>query len=96
MDAYLYRVQGADRKYHRGLGAVVARKFAAEGCNVAINYVSRETAAKDVAEALRREFRIKTIVIQGVSGFSQRPSRNLASYGDGQLMRPVLTNGSGK
>lgn len=50
----------------RGLGAVIARKFAAEGSNVAINYVSSKETADKVASDLAAKYNVKTIVIQGV------------------------------
>jgi NAD(P)-dependent dehydrogenase (short-subunit alcohol dehydrogenase family) len=56
--AYLY--------LNRGLGALVARKFAAEGSNVAINYASTKETADQVASDLAAQFNVKTIVIQGV------------------------------
>jgi NAD(P)-dependent dehydrogenase (short-subunit alcohol dehydrogenase family) len=51
----------------RGLGALVAKKFAAEGSNVAINYVS----SKESAEAAAKEcasYGVKTAVFQGDGG----------------------------
>ena len=36
----------------RGLGALVGKKLAAEGCDVAINYASNQGAAKKVAEEI--------------------------------------------
>jgi len=50
----------------RGLGAAVAERLAAEGCNVAINYANREQPALDLAEKLKKEYNVKTIVIKGV------------------------------
>jgi NAD(P)-dependent dehydrogenase (short-subunit alcohol dehydrogenase family) len=52
----------------RGLGAVVAEKFAAAGANVAVNYVSREAPALELAARLEREYGVRTTAIQGVSG----------------------------
>ncbi|KAL4750768.1 hypothetical protein BDW72DRAFT_108770 [Aspergillus terricola var. indicus] len=49
----------------RGLGAVVARKFAAEGCNIAINYFSSRDAAEKVASDIRAQYNVKVILIQG-------------------------------
>lgn len=53
-------------KVNRGLGALVAQKFAAEGSNIAINYVSNKEAADRVASNLAKEYNVKTIVVQGV------------------------------
>ena len=51
----------------RGLGAVIAQKFAAEGCNVAINYVSNLNRAKETASTIEKDHKVKTFLIQGVS-----------------------------
>jgi len=45
---------------------VIGEKFAAEGCNIAINYASNKDAADKLAEKLQSEFKVKTAVIQGV------------------------------
>jgi len=52
----------------RGLGALVAKKFAAEGSNIAINYASNEKAAQDLAASIEKEFKVKTFIIQGDQG----------------------------
>jgi hypothetical protein len=51
----------------RGLGAVICQKFAAEGCNVAINYHSSREVAEELASRLAKEYSIKCIILQGVS-----------------------------
>lgn len=51
-----------------GLGAGIARKFAAEGCNVAINYANNETPAQELAKELQQNHNIKTLVIKGDGG----------------------------
>ncbi|GIJ81675.1 hypothetical protein Asppvi_000174 [Aspergillus pseudoviridinutans] len=51
----------------RGLGAVICQKFAAEGCNVAINYHSNHEVAEDLASRLEKEYSIKSIILQGDS-----------------------------
>lgn len=53
---------------HRGLGAEVARKFAAEGCNIAINYVNSEAPAQALAKEIESQLGTKTLVIQGDGG----------------------------
>jgi NAD(P)-dependent dehydrogenase (short-subunit alcohol dehydrogenase family) len=50
----------------RGLGAVVAEKFAAEGSNIAINYFSNDDRAKKTAARIEKDYGVKTIIIQGV------------------------------
>ncbi|KAJ5670310.1 uncharacterized protein N7477_005673 [Penicillium maclennaniae] len=52
----------------RGLGALVANKFAAEGSNVAINYVSNKETADQVASEIASNYGVKTIVVQGDAG----------------------------
>lgn len=46
---------------------MICRKFAAEGCNVAINYAANEQAARELSDELREKYSIETVVIQGVS-----------------------------
>ncbi|ODM23508.1 hypothetical protein SI65_01097 [Aspergillus cristatus] len=49
----------------RGLGALVAQKFASEGSNIAINYASSKDAAEKLASEIQSQFGVKTITIQG-------------------------------
>ncbi|KAJ5812687.1 hypothetical protein N7474_008988 [Penicillium riverlandense] len=49
----------------RGLGAVICEKFAAKGCNVAINYGSNADAAQQVAHDIRQKYPVKICIIQG-------------------------------
>lgn len=62
----------------RGLGAIICEKFAAEGCNVAINYHSNGEAAEEVARKVQG-YNVKAITIQGVTNqlryrFMQHPN----------------------
>jgi len=50
----------------RGLGALICEKFAAEGSNVAVNYVSSKDKADEVAEKCKKEFGVKVAVVQAV------------------------------
>lgn len=50
----------------RGLGALVAEKFAAEGSNIAINYVSNADRAKETAAKIESQYKVKVVVLQGV------------------------------
>lgn len=59
------KVQSTNPKPSRGLGAVIAQKFAAEGSNIAINYYSRIAEAEELSARLEKEHGVKTIVIQG-------------------------------
>lgn len=52
----------------RGLGAIICKKFAEEGANVAINYVSNSAAAEELADTLTKEYSTKIFIVQGVSG----------------------------
>ena len=46
---------------------MIAKKFAAEKCNVAINYVSNKQSAEKVAADIETQYKsCKTVVIQGV------------------------------
>ncbi|KAK1238129.1 hypothetical protein MKX08_002708 [Trichoderma sp. CBMAI-0020] len=49
----------------RGLGALICKKFAEEGANVAINYVSNSVAAEKLADTLTKDYSSKTFAIQG-------------------------------
>ncbi|KAL8706403.1 MAG: hypothetical protein Q9201_000549 [Fulgogasparrea decipioides] len=42
------------------------KKFAAEGCNVAINYNASEDRAKQVAEKIKKTYNAKAIIVKGV------------------------------
>ena len=44
----------------------MAQKFAAEGSNVAINYMSNKATADKVASEIASQYNVKTVVIQGV------------------------------
>ncbi|CAL5867664.1 uncharacterized protein PFLUO_LOCUS1883 [Penicillium psychrofluorescens] len=55
----------------RGLGALVAEKFASEGSNVAINYMSSKETADKVASDLATRHNVKTAVIQGDAGVKE-------------------------
>jgi len=45
----------------------VAEKFAAEGCNVAINYNASQERANQVARKVEKEYQVKSLVVRGVS-----------------------------
>lgn len=46
----------------------MAEKFAAEGCNVAINYNANQERANQVARKAEKEHKVKSLIVQGVSG----------------------------
>ncbi|QSZ31688.1 hypothetical protein DSL72_001255 [Monilinia vaccinii-corymbosi] len=61
---------GTDTPHKRGLGEAICLKFAAEGCNVAINYVSSEAKAKELKGRIEGEFGMKAICLRAVGAFS--------------------------
>jgi len=65
-DLWTVNDQLSDDTY-RGLGAVICDKFAAEGCNVAINYVSSKEAADKLASEIKSKHSINAITLAGVS-----------------------------
>lgn len=44
----------------------MAQKFAAEGSNIAINYMSNKQSADNTASEIASKYNVKTIVVQGV------------------------------
>ena len=56
----------AETDHHRGLGALIVERFAAEGANIAINYVSSLDRAKQTAVKIETAYQAKTVLIQGV------------------------------
>lgn len=46
----------------------MCEKFAAKGCNIAINYFSNADAATKLAKKIEKEHHVKTFVIQGDAG----------------------------
>ncbi|KAJ5774559.1 hypothetical protein N7457_009455 [Penicillium paradoxum] len=55
----------------RGLGAISAEKFAAEGSNVAINYLSSKESAEKLASDIAAKYGVKTVTIQGDAGVKE-------------------------
>jgi hypothetical protein len=53
---------------HRGLGAVIAQKFAAQGSNIAINFYSRLAEAEALSAQIQKDYGVKTTLIQGDAG----------------------------
>ncbi|KAK4696258.1 hypothetical protein P7C71_g1619, partial [Lecanoromycetidae sp. Uapishka_2] len=50
----------------RGLGALICEKFAAEGCNVAVNYNASKDRALQVAEKIEKDHKTKAVVVGGL------------------------------
>jgi NAD(P)-dependent dehydrogenase (short-subunit alcohol dehydrogenase family) len=59
----------------RGLGAATARSFAAEGANIAINYLSAASRAESLAEELRNKYNVSVITLQGDVGKEEECNR---------------------
>ncbi|KAF2085897.1 NAD(P)-binding protein [Saccharata proteae CBS 121410] len=59
----------------RGLGAVIAEKFAEQGCNVAINYASSESAAQELAARIGEKHGVRTCIIKADVGVSAECAR---------------------
>ncbi|RVX69040.1 hypothetical protein B0A52_06753 [Exophiala mesophila] len=55
----------------RGLGALIAQRFAAEGANVAINYISSAQDAENLAVTLKSDFGVETFTIRGDQGLER-------------------------
>lgn len=53
-------------KIHRGLGALICDKFAAEGCNIAVNYNASKDAADRLGEEIKSKYGVKAISLAGV------------------------------
>jgi NAD(P)-dependent dehydrogenase (short-subunit alcohol dehydrogenase family) len=51
-----------------GLGALICDKFAKEGSNIIINYVSSATVAEEIAKTLEKEYGVKAFAVQGDMG----------------------------
>ncbi|PQE27010.1 hypothetical protein CJF31_00011672 [Rutstroemia sp. NJR-2017a BVV2] len=50
----------------RGLGEAICLKFAAEGCNIAINYVSSEQKAGELKARIEKEFGVRVVTLKAV------------------------------
>jgi 3-oxoacyl-[acyl-carrier protein] reductase len=48
----------------RGIGRAIVKKLASEGANVVINYGTSDRAAKETADLCRKEYGVKTLVVQ--------------------------------
>jgi hypothetical protein len=62
----LFVALGLTLRLNRGLGALSAEKFASEGSNIAINYMSNKEVADKLALDIASKYKVKTVVIQGV------------------------------
>lgn len=72
----------------RGLGAAVAKAFAAEGCDLAITYLGSKDKAGAVADEIRTSTGRQAAILQGVSATVCRNDILASRFTD------VLTTGS--
>ncbi|KIX94026.1 uncharacterized protein Z520_10363 [Fonsecaea multimorphosa CBS 102226] len=61
-----------------GLGAVICEKFAAQGADVAVNYVNNKERANQVAEKCSRQFGVHAITVQSDIGVTEDIARLIA------------------
>ena len=61
----------------RGLGASIAEKFAAQGCNVAINFNASKDRAEKLADKLAKEGAVKIVILQAVGQLTSQISMHL-------------------
>ncbi|OBT84746.1 hypothetical protein VE02_06318 [Pseudogymnoascus sp. 03VT05] len=67
----------------RGLGALICDKFAKEGCNIVINYVSSSAAAEEIAKSIEGEYGVKAFAVQaGWTRFSPIPDLHATTASD--------------
>lgn len=59
----------------RGLGALICEKFAAEGCNVAVNFASNADAANILADNIQQQYGVKTCTVKGDAGIAEDNTR---------------------
>ncbi|KFY89800.1 hypothetical protein V500_05499 [Pseudogymnoascus sp. VKM F-4518 (FW-2643)] len=52
----------------RGLGALICDKFAKEGANIVVNYVSSEAAAQEIVKTIEGEYGVKAFALRGDMG----------------------------
>jgi len=79
----------------RSIGRAISLALAAEGCDVAVNYVSREADATETADAIRKLGR-RALVVQGDVSKSRDVARLVAATASGLGPVDVLVNNAGK
>lgn len=62
----------------RGLGELICLKFAAEGCNIVINYVSAEDRAVNLKRKIFETYNVKVEIVQGDVGLESDCQRIVA------------------
>jgi len=79
----------------RSIGRAISLALAAEGCDVAVNYVSREADATETAGAIRKLGR-RALVVQGDVSKSADVARLIAATESALGPVDVLVNNAGK
>jgi len=79
----------------RSIGRAISLALAAEGCDVAVNYVSREADATETADAIRKLGR-RALVVQGDVSKSADVARLIAATESALGPVDVLVNNAGK
>ena len=79
----------------RSIGRAISLALAAEGCDVAVNYVSREADATETADAIRRQGR-RALVAQGDVAKGADVARVVAATESALGPIDILVNNAGK
>ena len=79
----------------RGIGKAIALALAAAGCDVAVNFLSRETDARDAADAIRALGR-RAVAVQGDVSKSADVTALIAAVESGLGPIDILVNNAGR
>jgi 3-oxoacyl-[acyl-carrier protein] reductase len=79
----------------RSIGRAISLALAAEGCDVAVNYVSHQADADETADAIRRQGR-RAVVVQGDVSKRADVARMVAAAESALGRIDVLVNNAGK
>jgi 3-oxoacyl-[acyl-carrier protein] reductase len=79
----------------RGIGKAISLALAEAGCNVAVNYVSREADARETVEAIRALGR-RALVVQGDVARSADVAALVATVESGLGPVDILVNNAGR
>lgn len=81
---HVHRSPSKSNNAIRGLGELVCLRFAAEGCNVAVNYMSSADRASSVAEKVVSDYGVECFTIQGVCSYSLASTQSSRRRGGGR------------
>jgi len=79
----------------RSIGRAISLALAAEGCDVAVNYVSHQADADETADAIRRQGR-RAVVVQGDVSKRADVARMVAAAESALGRIDILVNNAGK